>query len=254
MRRAGTVLALVAAAVLLAGGPLPSAVHHGGSETARHPDTVPSPTPPPARACERYTLIGQTRVSSVAARERPAASSPVVARFPRVNAQGAVQVFPLFERVRASGKLWFRALLPIRPNSSAGWIAGDDLLLRRSDYRLRIDLSRFRLKVFRLCEEVVAYPIGVGTKDRPTPRGTFFLNSLLRPPERGTVYGAYAYGLSAYSDVIRDWSGGGIVGLHGTDAPSSVGRRVSHGCIRMRNEDIRALVRVLPLGTLVTIR
>jgi lipoprotein-anchoring transpeptidase ErfK/SrfK len=68
------------------------------------------------------------------------------------------------------------------------------------------------------------------------------------------VYGAYAYGLSAYSKVIRDWEGGGIVGLHGTNDPTSIGRRVSHGCIRMRNADIRALVRILPLGTLVTIR
>lgn len=165
-----------------------------------------------------------------------------------------MQVFPLLDETYAAGATWYRALLPMRPNGSTGWIAADDLALRRSDYRLRIDLSRFRLRVFRLCEEVAAYPIAVGTTDTPTPRGTFFLNSLLRPPERGTVYGAYAYGLSAYSGVIRDWSGGGIVGLHGTDDPSSVGRRVSHGCIRMRNEDIRALVSVLPLGTLVTIR
>lgn len=67
------------------------------------------------------------------------------------------------------------------------------------------------------------------------------------------MYGAYAYGLSAYSSVIHDWVGGGIVGLHGTNDPSSIGHRVSHGCIRLRNADITALVRILPGGTLVTI-
>jgi lipoprotein-anchoring transpeptidase ErfK/SrfK len=54
--------------------------------------------------------------------------------------------------------------------------------------------------------------------------------------------------------VLQLVVGGGIVGLHGTNDPTSIGRRVSHGCIRMRNADIRALVRILPLGTLVTIR
>jgi len=82
--------------------------------------------------------------------------------------------------------------------------------------------------------------------------GVFFLNSLLRPPP-GSIYGEFTYGLSAYSDVIRNWKGGGIVGIHGTNDPSSIGRRVSHGCIRLRNADIARLVRTLPLGTLVTI-
>jgi lipoprotein-anchoring transpeptidase ErfK/SrfK len=163
-------------------------------------------------------------------------------------------VFPLIEETYAGGDVWYEALLPIRPNDTAGWIVADDLRLQRSDYRLQIDLSRLRLDVFRLCRRVATYAIGVGTEDTPTPRGTFFLNSVLRPPEPGSVYGAFAFGLSGYSNVIRDWVGGGIVGIHGTNDPSSVGRRVSHGCIRMRNTDIRALVRILPLGTPVMIR
>jgi hypothetical protein len=254
MRRAGTVLALVAAAMLFAGGPAPSLIRDPGSATGDGPSHAPGPTGAPVRGCDRYTLIGQTRASSVAARKGPTASSPLVGRFSRINAQGALQVFPLLERAQASGRLWYRALLPIRPNGSVGWIARDELRLRRSDHHLRIDLSRFRLDVFRLCEKIATYRIGYGTKDTPTPRGTFFLNSLMQPPQRGSVYGAYAYGLSAYSSVIRDWAGGGIVGLHGTNDPSSIGRRVSHGCIRMRNAHIRALARILPLGTLVTIR
>lgn len=249
MRRAGASLTMVLALAACASARAP--VTRGDPSTSVEP---PVPTLSPERPCDRYTLIGEVRGRSAAALERPGRRQDLIGRFPRVNAQGATQVFPLLDETSAAGTTWYRALLPVRPNGSTGWIAADDLALRRSDYRLRIDLSRFRLRVFRLCEEVAAYRIGVGTRDTPTPRGTFFLNSLLRPPERGTVYGAYAYGLSAYSGVIRDWNGGGIVGLHGTNDPSSVGRPVSHGCIRMRNGDIRALVSVLPLGTLVTIR
>jgi len=249
MRRAAASVGMVLALSACGGATAPEM--RGDPSTSVEP---PAPTPSPERPCDRYTLIGEVRGRSAAARESPARTADELGRFPRVNAQGATQVFPLLEETYAAGTTWYRALLPMRPNGSTGWIAADDLERRRSDYRLRIDLSRFRLRVFRLCEEVAAYRIGVGTTDTPTPRGTFYLNSLLRPPERGTVYGAYAYGLSAHSGVIRDWEGGGIVGLHGTNDPSSVGRRVSHGCIRMRNEDIRALVPILPLGTLITIR
>ncbi len=42
-------------------------------------------------------------------------------------------------------------------------------------------------------------------------------------------------------------------GLHGTDVPSSIGRAVSHGCVRMRNEDIRVLYQKVTIGTPVFI-
>lgn len=42
-------------------------------------------------------------------------------------------------------------------------------------------------------------------------------------------------------------------GIHGTDAPTSIGRGASHGCVRVRNEDIETLFRIVPLGTPVYI-
>jgi hypothetical protein len=41
--------------------------------------------------------------------------------------------------------------------------------------------------------------------------------------------------------------------LHGTNAPDSIGRSVSHGCIRLRNEDIEKLYDMVPVGTPVYI-
>jgi len=41
--------------------------------------------------------------------------------------------------------------------------------------------------------------------------------------------------------------------LHGTDDPASIGHAVSHGCVRLRNEDIDYLYRIVPLGTPVFI-
>jgi lipoprotein-anchoring transpeptidase ErfK/SrfK len=58
----------------------------------------------------------------------------------------------------------------------------------------------------------------------------------------------------AGSDVLQSFGGGpGEIGIHGTDAPDSVGASVSHGCIRVSNVTIVALAKLLPLGTPVVI-
>jgi hypothetical protein len=232
---------------------------NGGSPSG-HEDPRPDPRPSVlgetvknTRPCARYTLIGGVRVPVADALEHPRPGAPVLGRFSRVNVQGAGQVFPLLDETYAAGRVWYQALLPIRPNGATGWVRAADLRLQRSDYRVVVDLRRLRLEVYDLCERIAGYPIAVGTSDTPTPKGTFFLNSLLKPPDHDSVYGVLAFGLSAYSNVIRDWKWGGVVGIHGTNDPSSIGHRVSHGCIRLRNEDIRALARLLPLGTLVQI-
>jgi hypothetical protein len=213
-------------------------------ETQQEPDAVPEEEPP--RPCDAYTEVGLMRVGSVVARERPGDDAPAIARLPRMNAQGAEQVFPILQDRYRDGHLWHEVMLPVRPNGTTGWIPANAVSLRRSDYRIRIDVDRYRLELFDRCDRLASYRMGIGTQDTPTPRGTFFLNSLLKPPQEGTVYGALAFGLSAYSDVITDWEGGGIVGLHGTNDPSSLGGEVSHGCIRMENSAIREIARTVP--------
>ena len=42
-------------------------------------------------------------------------------------------------------------------------------------------------------------------------------------------------------------------GIHGTNKPETVGQAVSHGCVRMRNEDIERLFELVPVGTPVYI-
>ena len=66
------------------------------------------------------------------------------------------------------------------------------------------------------------------------------------------MYGALASGPSAYSEVVTDRKGS-IVGLHRTNDPSSLGGKVSHGCIRFDNRAIRQIARVASLGTIVAI-
>jgi lipoprotein-anchoring transpeptidase ErfK/SrfK len=41
--------------------------------------------------------------------------------------------------------------------------------------------------------------------------------------------------------------------IHGTDAPWTVGQEVSHGCIRMLNQDVADLYQRVPIGTRVVV-
>jgi lipoprotein-anchoring transpeptidase ErfK/SrfK len=67
-------------------------------------------------------------------------------------------------------------------------------------------------------------------------------------------YGPIAFGTTARSAVLTDWPAGGFVGIHGTNQPQLLPGRVSHGCIRMRNNDILRLAALMPIGTPLTIR
>jgi lipoprotein-anchoring transpeptidase ErfK/SrfK len=121
-------------------------------------------------------------------------------------------------------------------------------------YRLKVVRNKFQVNFYEGCDLVKQFKAGIGTGETPTPVGNFYLQALYKLPNPNTVYGTYAYALSGYSDVITNWKYGGIIGLHGTnDAKGSIGRYVSHGCIRMRNVDIESLVPKLPLGTPIEI-
>ena len=69
----------------------------------------------------------------------------------------------------------------------------------------------------------------------------------------GGAYGPWAFGTSAYS-TLSEWSRGGVIGIHGTDQPQLIPGRPSHGCVRVRNGDLRRLVRLMPVGARVRIR
>jgi lipoprotein-anchoring transpeptidase ErfK/SrfK len=68
------------------------------------------------------------------------------------------------------------------------------------------------------------------------------------------VYGAWALGLSGYSDVLDQFgTGDGQLALHGTRGTWALGQAVSNGCIRLANPDVIALAKASPPGTPVTI-
>ena len=149
---------------------------------------------------------------------------------------------------------WLEVLLPVRPNGSTGWIEAGDVELTVTAFRVEIDMSEFTLTVTEGGEELLAGPIGIGTSDTPTPPGEYYFTELLRPSDPDGDYGAYAFGLSGHSDTLESFAGGpGQLAVHGTNDESGLGGEVSHGCIRVSNDDISWMAERLPIGTPVEI-
>jgi lipoprotein-anchoring transpeptidase ErfK/SrfK len=119
--------------------------------------------------------------------------------------------------------------------------------------RIEIDMSEFELVHYRGSRRLGKYEVGTGTPENPTPKGVFYVWASVPQPEPGGPYGVYALGLSGFAPNLTDWPGGGRTAIHGTVDPGDKGTRVSHGCVRVFNEDMRKLKGV-PLGTPVVIR
>ncbi len=149
---------------------------------------------------------------------------------------------------------WLQVLLPVRPNGSIGWIRASDVTTSKHEYRIVVQLTAHKITVFNRDGVFLEEPIGVGRGPTPTPVGVYYTKELLQPPNPNGGYGAYAYGISGFSNVLTDFAGGdGVVGIHGTNDPGTLGKDVSHGCIRMSNTGITRLAKALPLGVPVVI-
>ena len=157
--------------------------------------------------------------------------------------------------VRETKGDWVRVFLPTRPNGSQGWVKRRAVRVYTNGYRLVVRLRSHQLRLWRGDRLLARYPVAVGTRSTPTPRGLYYIVELLQPNNPNGSYGPYSFGLSAHSNVLKRFAGGdGRVGLHGTNQPDLVGSNVSHGCIRLRNAAVRRLAKILPLGTPVYIR
>ncbi|RJL34647.1 L,D-transpeptidase [Bailinhaonella thermotolerans] len=156
--------------------------------------------------------------------------------------------------VRETAGAWLRVLLPVRPNGSTGWVRAADVTLSRTAYRVEIDAKGFRFTVRHGGRAVRSGKVATGEGGTPTPGGLFYLTELVRPADRDGVYGAYAFGLSGFSPVLKSFAGGpGQLAIHGTNRSGALGSRASHGCVRVSNTDITWMAERLPLGTPVLI-
>ncbi len=240
--------AVLALAVMLVGAACgsPRALPAGAAAGTGSPSAAPAAagaTEPGARRA--VSLV----TGALVVRGGPSVSDRVLTRLPARTPLGSARVL-LVDRVTPG---WVHVALPVRPNGSSGWVAATDVRVEPVHDLVTVDLSARTLTLTLGGVEVTRTRVAVGSAADPTPVGTFYVTDRVRPPDQNGAYGAFALGLSAHSDTLSEFgSGDGQIGIHGTDQPSSIGRAVSHGCIRVPLQVAELLPRV-PLGTPVVI-
>lgn len=139
------------------------------------------------------------------------------------------------------------------PAQSAAWVRTADLR-RTGDLpaRVVISVADATLTIRQPGAEPIAFDVGVGTPDTPTPTGVtgYLQQRYLDPSQGAATHPIQLTSLHATADD-EPYGGtdGGLIGIHfNTDNDGAV----SHGCIRLTAEAIEA-VNALPLGTPVSI-
>lgn len=233
----------------------------GAARSQAAVDTRPVRPPAATTPFGNERLSDEQRVTRVAnavlrspVHQLPTKGSKVVGRLRFQTEDGPLELYLALEsHVDQLGRLWVRVRLPQRPNGRTGWVVRDALgALRTVNTKLRVNRRTLRATLYRNGRKVWSSRIGVGKNGTPTPAGHFWVRERLRNLGGNGVYGPWAFGTAAYS-VLSDWPGGGVVGIHGTNQPALLPGRVSHGCIRVPNDKISRLARIMPIGTPVQI-
>jgi lipoprotein-anchoring transpeptidase ErfK/SrfK len=139
------------------------------------------------------------------------------------------------------------ALMSGRAMAAEGARAADAPLARR----IVVSLPDRKLALIENEEIVSIYPVAIGAPRSPSPIGTFNVVTRVANPtyyKPGKVIGP-----GAANPIGTRWIGLSAkgYGIHGTDSPKSIGFAKSHGCIRLRNEDVERLFERVRAGDVV---
>jgi L,D-transpeptidase ErfK/SrfK len=117
-----------------------------------------------------------------------------------------------------------------------------------------ISIADRQLAVIEQGQVLKTYPIAVGARGTPSPDGDFVIINHAKDP----VYrhGDKEIAPGKDNPLGTRWMGLSLkgYGIHGTNVQSSVGKAISHGCFRMRKQDVEELYALVQVGDTVMVR
>ncbi len=129
---------------------------------------------------------------------------------------------------------------------------------KSSDLEVVVRLSDRRTYVYQTGEVIASYPIAIGKEGWETPTGSFRVRDkqeypIWQHPITGKIFPS-GVDSPLGERWIGFWSDGrNEIGFHGTPDTHLLGSAISHGCLRMRNEDVRSLYNKVTIGMLVSV-
>jgi lipoprotein-anchoring transpeptidase ErfK/SrfK len=218
---------------------------------------------PKTRACSAGGThrLGSARLAYAAiVRSRATVSrrpgSTAFASFGRLNVNRVPTIFSIrAARVNAKcNPTSYLVQIPKRPNGVTAWVPVGQVRVAKISTRIVVDLSDKQVTLYKNGRRVLRSKAAIGAPATPTPTGRFYVNQRLIPIDKTGPFGPGAVGVSAFSDVLTGWTQGGPIAIHGTNAPWSIGKAVSNGCIRVPNPVLKKLFAQAFSGTPVLIR
>ena len=229
----------------------------GSDEPRPRADARPAERPSEANPAPRPLVPGGRGHLAVMAppdgltlRARP--GGRVVARLGRRTRWGS----PTIVWALARRGDWLGVVATGLPNDRVAWLNArrERPRMWRSALSLHADLSARTVELRDGGRVRRRFDVTVGAAGSPTPTGRFAVTDKLIPSRRQPFYGCCILALSGTQPHLRPgWAGGNRIAIHGSPT-RSVGAAASAGCLRARDRDLRALMKVLPVGTPVVIR
>lgn len=122
---------------------------------------------------------------------------------------------------------------------------------------ITINKSKRILTLYEGLNILKKYPVAIGNPSTLTPDGKFtIVNKIIDPYWGGGGYTNPVKGGLPDNPLGHRWmglsyKGGGDLGIHGNNSPYSIGKNISHGCIRMINSDVEELFEIIPKSSIV---
>ena len=233
----------------------------GGAEKKQQ--AVGAAIPAKSRSCAEgsFRRLGSPRLAYAAVvRSRATVSHRPGARafasFRRLNVNRVPTIFSIRGAVVDAGckPRSYLVQIPERPNGVTAWVPARQVTVEKVSTRIVVDLSEKKVTLYKAGKRILSSTAAIGAPATPTPIGRFYVNQRLIPADKRGPFGPGAVGVSAFSDVLTGWTQGGPIAIHGTNAPWSIGKAVSNGCIRLPNATLKKVFAQALSGTPVLIR
>ncbi|HZD17013.1 MAG TPA: L,D-transpeptidase [Actinomycetota bacterium] len=208
------------------------------------------PSPDRGRDRQPYLLVRIERTTPLTARP---GGGRVVGTMPAGSRYYHAPLVAWVLEVSEDGR-FARVPVPYAAHPATGWLRLGGLETATSRVSVVADLSRHRIEVRGGGQVLFRAPAATGAPGSPTPTGRYFVTDRV-PFPGGGVLGTFAFGISGIQTRLpAGWTGGDQLAIHGTDAPATIGRSVSAGCLRVSERVLDRLRPLLRPGTPVIVR
>lgn len=119
--------------------------------------------------------------------------------------------------------------------------------------KLVLKLGTKQVQVYEQEKLIASFPVAVGKKGWETPVGEFEIIQMIENPSWQNPWTGKVTPPNPNGPLGERWigfwtDGKNFIGFHGTPGEHLIGQAVSHGCVRMKNKDIKELFKLVSLG------